>query len=146
MQLRSFLRFLAPLALASLMVACGDDPAGSGDSDDEPKTTKKDSGIIRRKDGGTKTSSNSASEDDEGEDEGEDEEDSTPVKDAGKKDAGAAKADAGAAKCTVDSDCVADDEMDGVGCCDKPTKTCFVSQDDMCPPPKTSTPSQPAYN
>jgi len=137
MHLRSFLRILAPLALASLMFACGDDPAGGGGDDDEPKTTKKDSGIVRRKDAGTTKTSDNASEDDE--------EDVTPVKDAGKKDAGTAK-DAGPAKCTVDSDCVADDEMDGIGCCDKPTKTCFVSTADMCPPPKTSTPSQPAYN
>lgn len=138
MQLRSFLRFLAPLTLASLMFACGDDPAGSGDEDDEPKTTKKDSGIVRRKDSGVSKASENATEEDEDEDE-------VPVKDAGKKDAGVTK-DAGAAKCTVDSDCVADDEMEGIGCCDKPTKTCFVSTQDMCPPPKTSTPSQPAYN
>lgn len=138
MQLRSFLRFLAPFALASLMLACGDDPAEGGGDDDEPKTTKKDSGIVRRKDAGTTKTSDNASEDDEDEEE-------TPVKDAGKKDAGAAK-DAGPVKCTVDSDCVPDDEMDGIGCCDKPTKMCFVSTADMCPPPKTSTPSQPAYN
>jgi hypothetical protein len=135
---RSFLRLLAPLALASLLVACGDDPAGDGDTD-EP-TTKKDSGIKRRADAGTKKTTDNASADDD-----DDDDDDVPVKDAGKKDAGAK--DAGAAKCTTNADCVADDDdTSGIGCCDIPTKTCFVSQDDMCPAPKPTKPSQPAYN
>ena len=44
----------------------------------------------------------------------------------------------------VDDDCP-DGEKTGIGCCDKPTKMCFVSELDKCPT-STTGPMQPAYN
>ena len=132
MQSRSFLRLLTPLALAALLVACGDDGAGGSGDTNEP-VAKKDAGIKRRDGGATKTP-----KDDEEE---EEEEEVTPVKDAGVK-----KVDAGKTSCTSDNDCISD-EMSGIGCCDKPTKVCFFTEEDSCPAPtKPPTSSQPAYN
>jgi len=64
-----------------------------------------------------------------------------------KKDAGVRKADASKTTCTRDYDCISD-EMSGIGCCDKPTKKCFFTEEDSCPVPTTTTtttPTQPPY-
>jgi hypothetical protein len=129
MQSRSFLRLLTPLALAALLVACGDDGAGGSGDTDESTAKKRDAGIKRRDGGASKTA-----KDEEPSDDSEEDEDETPVV----KDAGVKKVDAGKTTCTTNNDCISD-EMSGIGCCDKPTKVCFFTEEEVCPAPKTPT-------
>jgi len=141
MSSRSFLQRLAPLAFASLLFACGSD--GAGDNTDDP-VVKKDAGIKKR-DAGKKTSE----DDDEPSDEVEDEEDedSSPV-DAGIRKGGKVEitGDSEDIACEKNEDCPADELSGSVGCCDQPTKVCFIADTAKCPAPPGRGISQPAYN
>lgn len=141
MQSRSFLQLLAPWAFAALLFGCGSD--GAGDKGSEP-AVKKDAGS-KKKDAGSKATKT----DDESADAEED--DSSSAQDAGahKPAAKGGKVeitgDSEDIACEKDTDCPADEMSDSVGCCDQPTKVCFMSEGDKCPKSTGTGFSQPAY-